>query len=118
MAKTKKEILYHLSNVPYNKVGAHKIVAFLLGKGIIAKGEKINFKNPEFAEKALTFDHFYRWFINLRPSEVLTSVIEDLGDRLGKAIENEEWELADRVSVQLECLTDVFESLFGNKKNE
>jgi len=109
MMKTKKEIQYHLNNTAYNKVGAHKIVAFLLGKDIIKKGEKINFKAVNEGEKTRTFDYFYKWFTSVNSKDILDSIFEDLGDRLAWALENEKWEYADRIFLQIEFLVDAFE---------
>lgn len=116
MMKTKKEIQYHLNNFAYNKIGAHKIVAFLLGKDIIKKGEKLNFKNAEFAEKQFGFDFFYEWFNTVSSKDVLNSLFEDLTDRRAWAIENEKWDLACRTSLQIEYLVDLLPSKNGDKK--
>jgi hypothetical protein len=116
MMKTKNEIQYHLNNTAYNKVGAHKIVAFLLGKDIIKKGEKINFKAVNEGEKTRTFDHFYKWFMSVNSKDILNSIFEDLGDRLAWALENEKWEYADRIALQIDFLVDAFESGKNNKK--
>lgn len=116
MMKTKNEIQYHLNNTAYNKVGAHKIVAFLLGKSVIKKGEKVNFKAVNEGEKTHTFDHFYKWFMSVNSKDILNSLFEDLGDRLAWALENEKWEYADRIALQIDFLVDAFESDKNNKK--
>jgi hypothetical protein len=108
MMKTKKEIQHHLNNTVYNKVGAHKIVAFLLGKDIIRKGEKINFKEAVKGEQMHTFDYFYKWFTSVNSKDILDSIFEDLGDSMAYAIESEMWELADRKFLQMEFLVDAF----------
>ena len=116
MMKTKTEIQYHLNNYAYNKIGAHKIVAFLLGKDIIKKGETLNFKNAEVAEKQFGFDFFYEWFNTVSSKDVLNSLFEDLTDRRAWAIENERWDLACRTSLQIEYLVDLLPSKNGDKK--
>lgn len=116
MMKTKNEIQYHLNNTAYNKVGAHKIVAFLLGKDILKKGEKINFKEVKDGDKIHTFDYFYKWFISVKTKDILDSILEDLSDRLALALENEKWEYADRIALQIEFLVDAFYPKNGNKK--
>ena len=123
MMKTKNEIQYHLNNYAYNKIGAHKIVAFLLGKDIIKKGEKLNFKNAEVAEKQFGFDFFYEWFNTVSSKDVLDSLFEDLNDKRAWAIENEKWDLACRTSLQIEYLVDLLPSkdnkkMADNKKGE
>lgn len=116
MMKTKKEIQHHLNNTAYNKVGAHKIVAFLLGKDIIKKGEKLNFKEPKEREHPHTFDYFYKWFMSVDTKDILDSIFEDLGERLAWALENEKWEYADRIALQIEFLVNAFELEKDNKK--
>lgn len=108
MMKTKKEIQFHLNNTAYNKVGAHKIVAFLLGKDILRKGESLNFKEIKKGEPIHTFDHFYRWFACVDSKKVLDSLFEDLGEKRALAIENEKWDVADRTQIQIEFLVDAF----------
>lgn len=106
MMKTKNEIQYHLNNTAYNKVGAHKIVAFLLGKDILKKGEKINFKEAKDGEQLHTFDFFYKWFTSVNSKDIVDSLFEDLGDSMALAIEKGMWELADRRFLQMEFLID------------
>jgi len=116
MMKTKKEIQYHLNNFAYNRVGSHKIVAFLLGKDIIKKGEKLNFKKAEVDEKEFTFDFFYQWFTTVNSKDVLDSLFEDLNDKRAWAIENEKWEVACRTSLQIEFLVDALMPKKDEKK--
>lgn len=106
MMKTKKDIQYHLNNNAYNKIGAHKIVAFLLGKDILKKGEKLNFKEAKDGEQLHTFDYFYKWFTSVNSKDIVDSLFEDLGDGMALAIEKEMWELADRKFLQMEFLID------------
>lgn len=116
MMKTKKEIQHHLNNFAYNRVGSHKIVAFLLGKDIIKKGEKLNFKKAEVGEKVLTFDFFYQWFNTVNSKDVLDSLFEDLNDKRAWAIENEKWEVACRTTLQIEFLVDALMPKKDEKK--
>jgi hypothetical protein len=117
MMKTKKDIQYHLNNNAYNKIGAHKIVAFLLGKDILKKGEKLNFKEAKDGEQLHTFDYFYRWFTSVNSKEIVDSLIEDLGDAMAHALETERWELADRKLLQIEFLVDALNLDGENKKS-
>lgn len=118
MMKTKKEIQHHLNNTAYNKVGAHKIVAFLLGKDIIKKGEKLNFKEPKEHEHMHTFDYFYKWCMSVNSKDILDSIFEDLGDKLAWALGNEKWEYADRIALQINFLVDAFELDKDNTKRK
>lgn len=116
MMKTKKEIQHHLNNFAYNKIGAHKIVAFLLGKDILKKGEKLNFKEAKDGEKMQTFDYFYQWFTSASSKDVLDSLFEDLNGKRAWAIENEKWEVACRTTLQIEFLVDALMPKKDEKK--
>ena len=114
MMKTKKEIQHHLNNFAYTKIGSYKIIGFLLGKDIVKKGEKLNFKKAEVGEKEFTFDFFYQWFTTVSSNDVLDSLFEDLNDKRAWAIENEKWEVACRTTLQIDFLVDALMP----KKNE
>ena len=116
MMKTKKEIQHHLNNFAYNKIGSHKIIAFLLGKDIVKKGEKLNFKKAEIGEKEFTFDFFYQWFTTVNSKDILDSLFEDLNNKRTWAIENEKWEVACRTTLQIDFLVDALVSKKDEKK--
>lgn len=116
MMKSKNEIQYHLNNYAYNKIGVHKIMAFLLGKNVVKKGEKLNFKEAEVGEKVLTFDFFYQWFNRVSDKDVLNSLFEDLNEKRAWAIDNEKWDLACRTSLQIEYLVDLLPTSKEDKK--
>lgn len=106
MIKEKKDIFKHLNNVVYNKIAAHKIVAFLLGQGLIRKGDKVRFKEANGGERLHTFEDFYRWYTTVNSNEILESLLCDLGDKLELTLNSGDFELADRVGLQLEFLID------------
>lgn len=55
--KTKEQVLEHLANNGYAPYASEKVMEFLLGNGIIEKGELVTFKKGN-----LLFDDFYEWF--------------------------------------------------------
>ena len=55
--KTKEQVLEHLANSGYAPNASEKVMGFLLGNGIIEKGEKVTFRKGN-----LLFDDFYEWF--------------------------------------------------------
>lgn len=116
MEKTKKDIQYHLNNVAYNKIAAHKIVAFLLGKGIIAKGEKLNFKEVKDGDKVSTFDNFYKWYTSCR--NPLFDLLDFLSDEMVTALAKDNWRRADKISRLIEFVLEASEVEEKNEKSE
>jgi hypothetical protein len=55
--KTKEQVLEHLAKNGYAPYASEKVMGFLLGNGIIEKGEKVTFRKGN-----LLFDDFYEWF--------------------------------------------------------
>ena len=109
MAKTKKDVLYHLSNVSYNKIGAHKIAAFLLGQGIVDKGEKVNFKEAKNGEELHTFNQFYDWYTTVDGEQILSSIITHLAEEFSNAVEKDDMDKANDFSLMIDFLLDAFE---------
>ena len=62
--KSKRKVFEHLGEVAYTKNAANRIMGFLLGCGIVEKGEIVEFKNPDDDEPRCNFDDFYAWFEN------------------------------------------------------
>ena len=91
--KSKRKVFEHLGEVAYTKNAANRIMGFLLGCGIVEKGEVVEFKNPDIDEPRCNFDGFYAWFENEEEElAVLGSLIEDLSDAQQEAL----WLAADR----------------------
>lgn len=55
--KTKEEVFEHLKKNGYSQVSGEKIMGFLLGQGIIEKGEVVEIRKGNY-----TFNDFYEWF--------------------------------------------------------
>lgn len=114
--KNKETITKHLTNVAYTRMAHNRIIGFLLGCGLINKGEIIKFRRGIEGEEVHGFDFFYEWFNTVSSKDVLNSLFEDLNDRRAWAIENEKWDLACRTSLQIECLVDLLPSMDDKKK--
>lgn len=105
--KSKRKVFEHLGEVAYTKNAANRIMGFLLGSGIVEKGEVVEFKNPDIDESRSNFDDFYAWFEN--EEEELTifgSLIEDLSDAQQEALAEGDMETFNRVTEQLMLLLE------------
>lgn len=105
--KSKRKVHEHLNGIAYTKNASHRIMGFLLGLGIIEKGEVVEFKNPEDDEARHNFDYFYEWFENEEEElSVFGSLIEDLADAQQEALAEGDMETFKRVTEQLMLLLE------------
>ena len=105
--KSKRKVFKHLGEVAYTKNAANRIMGFLLGCGIVEKGEVVEFKNPEVDERRSNFDDFYAWFENEEEElAVFGSLIEDLSDAQQEALAEGDMETFKRVTEQLMLLLE------------
>ena len=105
--KSKRKVFEHLGEVAYTKNAANRIMGFLLGCGIVEKGEVVEFKNPDIDEPRCNFDGFYAWFENEEEElAVLGSLIEDLSDAQQEALAENDMETFKRVTDQLMLLLE------------
>ena len=105
--KSKRKVFEHLGEVAYTKNAANRIMGFLLGCGIVEKGEVVEFKNPEVDELRSNFDEFYAWFENEEEElAVFGSLIEDLSDAQQEALAEDDMETFKRVTEQLMLLLE------------
>lgn len=87
--KTKEQVLEHLANNGYVPYASEKVMGFLLGNGIIKKGEKV-----KFLLGSRSFDDFYNWFTG---KDKINMELKNLTIRVTK----------DGKSFILVCLTDL-----------
>ena len=75
--KEKKEVLSHLANlsIGYSDEAGQKIVGFLLGVGIVQRGEKF-----EISYGRIEIKHFYDWFYNLHSSKIKGKIVEIINE--------------------------------------
>ena len=105
--KSKRKVFEHLGGVAYTKNAANRIMGFLLGCGIVEKGEVVEFKNPEVDELRSNFDEFYAWFENEEEElAIFGSLIEDLSDAQQEALAENDMETFKRVTDQLMLLLE------------
>ena len=105
--KSKRKVFEHLGEVAYTKNAVNRIMGFLLGCGIVEKGEIVEFKNPEDGEIRCNFDNFYSWFENEEDElAVFGSLIEDLSDAQQEALAEGDMETFKRVTEQLMLLLE------------
>lgn len=105
--KSKRKVFKHLGEVAYTKNAANRIMGFLLGYGIVEKGETVEFKNPEDGEIRCNFDDFYAWFENEEEElAVFGSLIEDLSDAQQEAFAEGDMATFKRVTEQLMLLLE------------
>ena len=105
--KSKRKVFEHLGEVAYTKNAVNRIMGFLLGCGIVEKGEIVEFKNPDDDEPRCNFDDFYAWFENEEEElAVFGSLIEDLSDAQQEALAEGDMETFNRVTEQLMLLLE------------
>ena len=105
--KSKRKVFEHLGEVAYTKNAVNRIMGFLLGCGIVEKGEIVEFKNPEDGEIRCNFDDFYAWFENEEEElAIFGSLIEDLSDAQQEALAENDMETFKRVTDQLMLLLE------------
>lgn len=108
--KTKAKVFKHLSEVAYTKNGSHRILGFLLGAGVVEKGEVVEFKVADIDETLCNFDYFYDWFENEEEEcAVFGSLIEDLSDAQREALADGDVERFERVTEQLMLLLEDYD---------
>ena len=105
--KSKRKVFEHLGEVAYTKNAANRIMGFLLGCGIVEKGEVVEFKNPDDDEPRCNFDEFYAWFENEEEElAIFGSLIEDLTDAQQEALAEGDMATFKRVTEQLMLLLE------------
>ena len=105
--KSKRKVFKHIEEVAYTKNAANRIMGFLLGCGIVEKGETVEFKNPEDGEIRCNFDDFYAWFENEEDElAIFGSLIEDLSDAQQEAFAEGDMATFERVTEQLMLLLE------------
>ena len=105
--KSKRKVFEHLGEVAYTKNAVNRIMGFLLGCGIVEKGEIVEFKNPDDDEPRCNFDDFYAWFENEEEElAIFGSLIEDLSDAQQEALAESDMATFNRVTEQLMLLLE------------
>ena len=86
--RTKEEVFAVLGSYKLGMLDAERVMGFLLGKGVIEKGEIVRFRDCDCKGRALptiTFGEFYEWFESEDEFKVLEGLLNFLQDEQDKA---------------------------------
>ena len=103
--KTFEEVKDYISSHRFILADTEKIMGFLLGKGVIAKGEVVIFnRTPKHLS---TFDEFYAWFED--DDTRLEELMNFLQGEQDKAIEKGDFDKANKLASYLGFLVEELE---------
>lgn len=102
--KTIEEVKTFLASFDFSLYDAERIMGFLLGKGLVEKGEMVEFCTRKGKKQIVTFDDFYSWFEE--DECVLCGLLNFLQDEQDKAMEAGDTEKADRLAMYLGFLVE------------
>lgn len=103
--KTIEEVKNFLASFDFSLYDAERIVGFLLGKGLVEKGEKVEFCTRKGKKQVVTFDDFYAWFENDEEC-ILCELLNFLQDEQDKALEDGDNKKADKLAMYLGFLVE------------
>ncbi len=86
--RTREEVFAVLGSYKLGMLDAERVMGFLLGKGVIEKGEIVRFRDCDCKGRALptiTFGEFYEWFESEDEFKVLEGLLNFLQDEQDKA---------------------------------
>lgn len=111
--RTKEEVFAILESYRLGSVDAERVMGFLLGKGVIEKGEVVRFSNYN-AKKggflpSITFAEFYDWFESEDELKVLEGLLNFLQDEQDKALEEGDTEKANTLATYIGFLVEALE---------
>ena len=99
-----------------------RVVGFLLGKGVIEKGEIVKFGGYDGRKGGelpiITFDDFYEWFESEDELKVLEGLLNFLQDEQDKALEAGDTEKANTLATYLGFLVDALELEYGEETED
>lgn len=111
--RTKEEVFSVLESYKLSMSDSARVVGFLLGKGVIEKGEIVKFGGYDGRKGGelhiITFDDFYEWFEADEEFKVLEGLLNFLQDEQDKALEADDVKKADEMAMYLGFLVDALE---------
>ena len=111
--RTKEEVFAVLGSYRLSVDDSARVVGFLLGKGVIEKGEIVKFGGYDGRKGGelpiITFDDFYEWFESEDELKVLEGLLNFLQDEQDKALEAGDTEKANTLATYLGFLVDALE---------
>lgn len=123
--RTKEEVFAVLESYKLGMLDAERVIGFLLGKGVIEKGEIVRFRDCDCKGRALptiTFGEFYEWFESEDEFKVLEGLLNFLQDEQDKALEAGDTEKANTLASYLGFLVEEleleYEEVRGDEVND
>ena len=119
--RTKEEVFAVLESYKLGMLDAERVIGFLLGKGVIEKGEIVRFRDCDCKGRALptiTFGEFYEWFESEDEFKVLEGLLNFLQDEQDKALEAGDTEKADTLASYLGFLVEELELEYEEVREE
>ena len=110
--RTKEEVFAVLGSYRLGTLDAERVMGFLLGKGVIEKGEIVRFHDCDCKGHELPridFAEFYEWFESEDEFKVLEGLLNFLQDEQDKALEAGDTEKANTLASYLGFLVDALE---------
>lgn len=109
--RTKEEVFTLLKSYALSSYDIREVLGFLLGKGVIEKGEIVHFGayDGKRTLPSMTFDEFYEWFELDDEMKVLEGLLNFLQDEQDKALEDGDTDKADKLALYLGFLVESLE---------
>ena len=111
--RTKEEVFAVLGSYRLSMGDSARVVGFLLGKGVIEKGEIVKFGGYDGRKGGelpiITFDDFYEWFESEDELKTLEGLLNFLQDEQDKALEAGDTEKANTLATYIGFLVDALE---------
>lgn len=115
--KTIEEVMEFLASYRIAEADGQRIMGFLLGKELIAKGSIIRFGGRRVLKGIATFDDFLAWFEN-EEEDVLEDLLNFLQDEQDKALEANDVEKANKMATYLGFLVEELELEYEEVREE
>lgn len=123
--RTKEEVFSVIESYRLGILDAERVMGFLLGKGIIEKGEIVRFHDCDCKGRELPridFAEFYEWFESEEELKVLEGLLNFLQDEQDKALLVNDTEKADKMATYLGFLVEEleleYEEIRGDEAND
>jgi hypothetical protein len=115
--RTIEEVMEFLASYKIAEADGQRIMGFLLGKELIAKGSIIRFGGRRILKGIATFDDFLAWFEN-DEEDVLEDLLNFLQDEQDKALEANDVEKANKMATYLGFLVEELELEYEEVREE
>ena len=106
--KTKEEVKAFIASFNFSIADMERITGFLLGKGIVERGEMVEFSTFKGKKGFALFDDFYNWFEGEDDAE-LGDLVMFLLEEQDKADKSKDSKRFERIEKLLLFLAEAFE---------